>query len=148
MYRSMLHESSDKSRRYLSRSMIRKLHLKVENLPFTVEKSEEEADTFIVEGPSIEKMLGYTNLESEKGFQFFQNFLKENGILEQLEAARRQGRVTRSGCMDCSLITTNSFRQAHYDRDKQRANLFADGRCNARCEAAKFYFQTSAADHL
>ena len=31
-------------------------------------------------------MLGYTNLESEKGFQFFQNFLKENGILEQLEA--------------------------------------------------------------
>ena len=62
------------------------VHLKVENLPFTVEKSEEEADTFIVEGPRIEKMLGYTNLESEKGFQLFQNFLKENGILEQLEA--------------------------------------------------------------
>ena len=62
------------------------VHLKVENLPFTVEKSEEEANTFIVEGPRIEKMLGYTNLESEKGFQFFQNFLKENGILEQLEA--------------------------------------------------------------
>ena len=30
-------------------------------------------------------MLGYTNLESEKGFVFFQNFLKENGILKQLE---------------------------------------------------------------
>ena len=30
-------------------------------------------------------MLGYTNLESEKGFLFFQKFLKENGILEQLE---------------------------------------------------------------
>jgi GTP-binding protein len=30
-------------------------------------------------------MLGYTNLESEKGFQFFQNFLKEQGILKQLE---------------------------------------------------------------
>ena len=30
-------------------------------------------------------MLGYTNLESEKGFAFFQNFLKETGILEQLE---------------------------------------------------------------
>ena len=41
----------------------------------------------MVEGPRIEKMLGYTNLESEKGFQFFQNFLKENGILEDLEAA-------------------------------------------------------------
>ncbi|MCD7883331.1 MAG: Obg family GTPase CgtA, partial [Lachnospiraceae bacterium] len=56
------------------------------NLPFTVEKSTEEAGTFLVEGPRIERMLGYTNLESEKGFQFFQNFLRENGILKQLEA--------------------------------------------------------------
>ena len=56
------------------------------NLPFTVEKSEEEENTYLVEGPRIEKMLGYTNLESEKGFQFFQNFLKDLGILEQLEA--------------------------------------------------------------
>ena len=39
-----------------------------------------------MEGPRIEKMLGYTNLDSERGFTFFQNFLKENGILEQLEA--------------------------------------------------------------
>ena len=36
--------------------------------------------------PRIEKMLGYTNLESEKGFTFFQNFLKDTGILEELEA--------------------------------------------------------------
>lgn len=36
-------------------------------------------------GPRIEKMLGYTNLDSEKGFTFFQNFLKLNGILDQLE---------------------------------------------------------------
>lgn len=62
------------------------LHIPGENLPFTVEKSSEEANTYIVEGPRIEKMLGYTNLESEKGFQFFQNFLKDQGILEQLEA--------------------------------------------------------------
>ena len=55
------------------------------DMPFTVEYDEEN-DEFVVEGPRIEKMLGYTNLESEKGFAFFQNFLKENGILEQLEA--------------------------------------------------------------
>ena len=30
-------------------------------------------------------MLGYTNLDSEKGFVFFQKFLKENEILDQLE---------------------------------------------------------------
>ena len=41
----------------------------------------------MVEGPRIEKMLGYTNLESEKGFQFFQKFLKDSGILDDLEAA-------------------------------------------------------------
>ncbi len=40
----------------------------------------------MVEGPRIEKMLSYTNLESEKGFKFFQDFLKSNGILDQLEA--------------------------------------------------------------
>ncbi|MBQ8822832.1 MAG: GTPase ObgE [Lachnospiraceae bacterium] len=54
------------------------------DMPYTVEYDEEE-DEYVVEGPRIEKMLGYTNLESEKGFTFFQNFLKENGILEELE---------------------------------------------------------------
>ena len=44
-----------------------------------------EADEYVVEGPKIEKMLGYTNLESEKGFSFFQRFLKEQGILAELE---------------------------------------------------------------
>lgn len=53
------------------------------NLPFEVWK--EEDHVFVVEGPRIERMLGYTNLDSEKGFEFFQNFLKDNGILDQLE---------------------------------------------------------------
>ena len=58
-----------------------------DNLPYTVEKSEEEENTYVVEGPKIERMLCYTNLDSEKGFQFFQNFLKTTGILDELEAA-------------------------------------------------------------
>lgn len=52
-------------------------------LPFEVWKDED--GIFRVEGPRIERMLGYTNLESEKGFAFFQNFLKDNGILDKLE---------------------------------------------------------------
>lgn len=51
--------------------------------PFTVEKAEE--GVYVVEGPRIERMLGYTNLDSEKGFDFFQKFLKDTGILKQLE---------------------------------------------------------------
>lgn len=56
----------------------------VTNEPFTV-AYDAENDEYIVEGPRIEKMLSYTNLESEKGFLFFQNFLKEQGILKELE---------------------------------------------------------------
>ena len=52
--------------------------------PYTV-SYDEETDEFVVEGPRIEKMLGYTNIESEKGFLFFQRFLKDQGILEELE---------------------------------------------------------------
>ena len=32
------------------------------------------------------KCWGYTNIDSEKGFLFFQKFLKEQGILKELEA--------------------------------------------------------------
>jgi GTP-binding protein len=58
-----------------------------ENLPYTVEIDPDDPHTFIVEGPKIDKMLGYTNLDSEKGFQFFQKFLKDSGILNDLEEA-------------------------------------------------------------
>ena len=54
--------------------------------PYTVEYDPKE-DEYVVEGPRIEKMLGYTNLDSEKGFLFFQNFLKDQGILDKLEEA-------------------------------------------------------------
>jgi len=51
---------------------------------YTVLKEDEHL--FVVEGARIERMLGYTNLDSEKGFEFFQRFLKENDILKELEA--------------------------------------------------------------
>ncbi len=52
---------------------------------YTVEYDPETKE-FVVEGPKIEKMLGYTNLDSEKGFAFFQKFMADNGILDELEA--------------------------------------------------------------
>ena len=52
--------------------------------PYTVEYDEKD-NMYVVEGPRIERMLGYTNLDSEKGFQFFQKFLKTSGILVELE---------------------------------------------------------------
>ncbi len=54
------------------------------NEPFVV-YYDEEAQEYVVEGPRVERMLGYTNLDNEKGFTFFQNFLKENEIIDRLE---------------------------------------------------------------
>ncbi len=59
---------------------------KLQEEPYTVEYDDKE-EVYVVEGPRIEKMLGYTNIDSEKGFLFFQKFLKEQGILEELEKA-------------------------------------------------------------
>ena len=59
---------------------------RVEQLPYTVEKSKDEEGLYIVEGPRIERMLGYTNLEDDKGFKFFQDFMKDNGIIDELKA--------------------------------------------------------------
>lgn len=53
---------------------------------FTVEYHAKD-NVYVAEGPKIEKMLGYTNIDSEKGFLFFQKFLREQGILEELEKA-------------------------------------------------------------
>ena len=55
------------------------------SLPYTVTRADDGA--YVVEGPRIEKMLGYTNLDSEKGFDFFQKFLKNTGVLDDLEKA-------------------------------------------------------------
>lgn len=55
-----------------------------EEFSYTVGKDDDE---YVVEGPAIEKMLGYTNLDSEKGFAFFQDFLKEKGIIDALKRA-------------------------------------------------------------
>lgn len=38
-----------------------------------------------VSGEKINKMLGYTNLDTEKGMKYFQNFLKDEGIIKELK---------------------------------------------------------------
>ena len=54
-----------------------------EELPLNVYK--ESGKVYVVEGPRIERMLGYTNLEDEKGFKFFQDYMKEQKIIAELK---------------------------------------------------------------
>lgn len=51
--------------------------------PIEVYKADEHA--FVIEGERVDRMLGYTNLDDEKGFAFFQKFMKEQGIIDKLE---------------------------------------------------------------
>ncbi len=44
-----------------------------------------EGGIFLVNGIGISKMLGYTNIDNEKGYAFFQKFIKDKGINEKLE---------------------------------------------------------------
>ena len=56
-----------------------------DDLPYTVEY-DEKTQEYKVEGPLIEKMLGYTNLQSERGFIYFQKFMTDRGIMDALKA--------------------------------------------------------------
>ncbi len=51
--------------------------------PIIVEKT--GSGEFSVYGTAVTKMLGYTNLETEKGFRFFQDYLRKSAIDERLK---------------------------------------------------------------
>jgi len=57
--------------------------IQIKEEPITVEKLED--GLFAAYGPSVERMFGYTALETEKGFQFFQKYLRESGIEARLK---------------------------------------------------------------
>lgn len=53
------------------------------NAPFTITQLDEKY--YVVEGVGVEKMMGYTNIDTEKGFAFFQKYLRDKGIITALE---------------------------------------------------------------
>lgn len=59
-------------------------YIEIEDIdePFTISNIK---GGFSVEGNGVERMLGYTNLETEKGYAFFQRYLREKGIIDALE---------------------------------------------------------------
>ena len=68
--------------------------LEDEKVAFVVSKPEE--GYFVVEGSGVEKVIGNTSLDSEKGFAFFQRYLREEGIVEALkEAGIEEGDTVR-----------------------------------------------------
>lgn len=55
----------------------------VKEEPFTIEKVDDKY--YVVEGVGVEKMIGYTSIDTEKGFAFFQKYLRDKGIIAKLE---------------------------------------------------------------
>ncbi len=79
-----------------------------ENMPVTL--GNPKPSVFTVEGPKIEKMLGYTNLEAEKGFAFFQRFMIEQGIISDLrKMGMKEGDTIRIYGHEFEYLDTESF---------------------------------------
>ncbi len=69
------------------------------NEPVNVEMVEE--GIYEISGARVEKMLGYTNLDSEKGFKFFQDFMRDNGVIDRLkELGIEEGDTVRVGYLE------------------------------------------------
>ena len=59
-----------------------------ERSAFTIEqKTTKDGKLFDVKGNGIDRMLGYTSLETEKGFAFFQKYMRDQGIIAGLKDA-------------------------------------------------------------
>lgn len=57
--------------------------VEIDKEPFKIEVF--DGNYYVVTGTGVEKMIGYTNIDTEKGFAFFQKYLREKGIIEALE---------------------------------------------------------------
>ena len=55
----------------------------IDTAPFEITVYDD--DYYVVTGVGVEKMIGYTNIDTEKGFAFFQKYLREKGIIAALE---------------------------------------------------------------
>lgn len=51
--------------------------------PFTIEIDDEGA--YDIQGNGVERMLGFTNIETEKGYAYFQKYMRQTGIIDALE---------------------------------------------------------------
>ncbi len=59
------------------------VEVSLDSEPFTVSNIDD--GYYVVEGVGVEKMMGYTNIDTEKGFAFFQKYLRDKGIIDALE---------------------------------------------------------------
>ena len=63
-------------------------------------------DKYRISGEKIKKMLGYTNLNTEKGLMFLQKFLNDNGFIKQLK---------EKGLKESDTVFVEDFEFEYYD---------------------------------
>ena len=93
-------------------------NLVTEDLPYSIAVTEDRKGkpVYIVEGPKIDKMLSYTNLESEKGFTYFQNWMRKTGINKNLEYyGIKEGDTVRMYGHEFDYYTENTEEQDDSD---------------------------------
>ena len=82
-------DTTAKDRLYYEQDFFPEDMIASSDLPYTITTEEDHAGTvrYVVEGPKIDRMLSYTNLDSEKGYVYFTQFMKRSGINDELLAA-------------------------------------------------------------
>ena len=78
--------------------------LKVDIEEVIIEKTSN--DRYELSGEKIKKMLGYTNLDTEKGLNFLQEFLKKEGIVNKMK---------QKGLVDGDTIDIYGYEFEYYD---------------------------------
>lgn len=81
-------ETSAPQKVYYEQEFFPETELAGENLAYTIEleTGRDGGKVYAIEGPSVERMLNYTNLASEKGFRYFTAWLKRTGIQDELRS--------------------------------------------------------------
>jgi GTP-binding protein len=81
-------ETSAPQKVYYEQEFFPETELAGENLAYTIEleTGRDGGKVYAIEGPSVERMLNYTNLASEKGFRYFTAWLKRTGIQDDLRS--------------------------------------------------------------
>ena len=65
-----------------------------------------DSTTYKVSGNKIDKMLGYTNLDTEKGMKYFQEYLIKEGIINELK---------NKGMKEGDTVVVSSIEFTYYD---------------------------------
>ncbi|MCL2415578.1 MAG: GTPase ObgE [Defluviitaleaceae bacterium] len=108
-----------------------------EFLPFTINTPQE--GYYVVEGVGVEKMLGYTNIDTERGNAHFQRYLRDKGIV----AAPEEHGIKEGDTVKIYDLEFDYFKQRSIlNGQKKQIDRKRKGAIKSRCKRIKTDFSS------